>query len=57
MFRNPRFGFVFSLLLVAVSLIDFGVDWLRGRPDPVPLLFAGVFAISAYACWRRLRQG
>jgi len=47
---------ILSLLLVAVSLVDLVVDWLRGRPDPVPLLFALVFAVSAYACWRRLRQ-
>jgi hypothetical protein len=56
MFRNPRTGLVLSLLLVAASLVDLLVDRLRGRPDPVPMLFALIFAISAYACWRRLRQ-
>ena len=56
MLRNPRSGLVLSLLLVAVSLADLIVDHLRGRPAPVPVVFAVVFAISAYACWRRLRQ-
>ena len=56
MLRNQRLGLILSLLLVAVSLVDWIVDWLRARPDPVPLLFALVFAVSAYACWRRLRQ-